>query len=64
MNQTREGALTAQSTEAAELEGRCNIRALEYQNLYMSTKLAGTETPEYLQMPAQEYYRITTDERQ
>jgi hypothetical protein len=32
------------------------MRALEYQNLYQSSKLAGAERSEYLQMAAQEYY--------
>jgi hypothetical protein len=56
MNQNRQTALTAKSTEAAELEGCCIMRALEYQNLYLSSKIAGAPQTEYLQFAAQEYF--------
>jgi hypothetical protein len=56
MNQLREKELADKSVQAAELEGRCNIRALEYENLYITTRIGGVDKPYFLQMSAQEYY--------
>jgi hypothetical protein len=56
MRQTQQSSLEAERTQAAELDGRANMRALEYRNLYLSGKAIGLDDPSNLQGAALQYY--------
>jgi hypothetical protein len=48
--------LENQRMQAAALDARAHIKALEYENLYYSVKASGTDNPEYLRLAAFNYY--------
>jgi hypothetical protein len=56
MRQNQQSALSLERTQAAELDGRANIRALAYENLYSSNKILGAETYSFLRLAALQYY--------
>jgi hypothetical protein len=56
MRQNQQSALSLERTQAAELDGRANIRALAYENLYSSNKIMGVETYNFLKLAAMQYY--------
>jgi hypothetical protein len=56
MRQNQQSALGLERTEAAELDSRAHMKALEYENLYLSSRDNEANRGIFLKYAAQEYY--------